>query len=139
MALTYAVIKKTNQEAVVKFWGTDDNVTVTLASDLLAATQEVTGTPSANIVTMAWTGLVGSTIKIERGTNLITFVSGEGSDELDFNGLGFNDNISSESDIKVTVAGTAQLYLVVRKTAGYSTKVEPATYGQYDDPTQVGA
>ena len=30
-------------------------------------------------------------------------------------------------------------YLVLRKIAGWDTKVENATYGAYDDPTIVGA
>jgi hypothetical protein len=55
-------------------------------------------------------------------------------------GSGFVDNVENTSDIVVTIAGAeAQCYLTVRKASGYATKVEPATYGAYDDETRVGA
>lgn len=139
MALNKQVIKCTNQEAVIKIWGTDDSETITLNSDILAATQVLSGDEfEVNIVTMAWTGLADSTITIERDGATITNVNAQGSDELDFNGLGFNDNIANYADIDVAITSSAQLYLTVRKVAGYKTTVEYATYGAYDDEEKLG-
>ena len=48
--------------------------------------------------------------------------------------------VQNTSNIVITTTGAASTgYLVLRKVAGWSTKVETATYSVYDDTTQVGA
>ena len=54
---------------------------------------------------------------------------------------GISDNTNNTYDIVVTndAAKAVTGYLVLRKIAGWDTKVEYATYGAYDDSTRVGA
>ena len=141
MAVTATVLKNTNQEAIVKVAGTAGSATIDLQTTILAATQALDGaTQTVNLVSMSYTGLTGATVTIARnGTNIITAYA-EGSDTLDFAGMGFVDTVQNTQDIVVTIAGAeAQCYLTLRKVGGYATKVENATYGAYDDPTRVGA
>ena len=141
MAVTTTVLKNTNQEAIVKVAGTAAAGTIDLQTTILAATQALDGaTQTVNIVSVSFTGLTGSTITITRDTTNILTMYAEGSDTLDFAGMGFVDTIENTKDIVVTIAGAeAQCYLTLRKVSGYATKVENATYGAYDDPTRVGA
>lgn len=142
MAVTATVLKNTNQEAIIKIAGSTAASTIDLQTTIVAATQEIIAGSDqvVNLVSLAYTGLTGSTITISRNsTNIITVLS-EGSDVLDFSGMGFVDTIENTKDIVVTIAGAeAQCYLTLRKVSGYATKVEMATYGAYDDPTRVGA
>ena len=59
---------------------------------------------------------------------------------LDLTQNHISDNIQNTSNIVITTTGAASTgYLVLRKLAGWATKVEDATYGAYDDVTRVGA
>jgi hypothetical protein len=141
MAVAKTILKNTNQESVVKVAGTAASATITLSTDLVASTQDVTSppTPVVNIVGVQWVGLSGSTITITRNSVNILTLPGGGADYIEF-GAGFVDSIQNASDIVVTIAGAeAQCYLILRKVSGYYTKVETAVYGAYDDETRVGA
>jgi hypothetical protein len=143
MAVTKTILKNTNQESVVKIAGTAASATITLSTDLIASTQAVTSPPTSrvNIAGVQWVGLPGATITITRNSVNILTLPGGGADYIEFAaGSGFVDNIENASDIVVTIAGAeAQCYLTLRKVSGYTTKVETAVYGAYDDETQVGA
>lgn len=141
MAVVKTILKKTAQEAAVKVAGTDGSATISLADDLLPASQALTvgGTPTVNIISAHWTGAVSSTITIVRNSVTVLSIPADQPTQLDFEGMGFVDTISNTSDIVVTITGTAQVYLVLRKVEGYSSKVELAWFGQYDDPNQVGS
>jgi hypothetical protein len=141
MAVTATVLKNTNQEAIVKVAGTADSATIIL-SELVAATQEVIEDADleVNLVSVSWTGLASSTVTIARNSVNIITVNAAGSDIIDMSGRGYVDTIENTEDIVVTIGGAeAQVWLTLRKASGYATKVEPATYGAYDDPTRVGA
>ena len=142
MPVTKTILKNTNQETIVKIAGTAASATIDLQTDCLAAAQALDGaTQTVNIAGFQFTGLASSTITIARNGTNITTLSAEGHDSIEFTaGNGFADTIDNTSDIVVTIAGAeAQLYLTLRKIGGYATKVEPATYGSYDDETRVGA
>jgi hypothetical protein len=142
MAVAKTVLKNTNQESVVKVAGTDASATIDLSVDLLAGSQALDGaTQTVNIVGCQWVGLPNATITITRNSVNILTLPGGGADYIEFAaGNGFVDNIQNTSDIVVTIAGAeAQVYLILRKTGGYATKVETAVYGAYDDETRVGA
>lgn len=141
MAVVKTILKKTHQEGIIKVAGTDGNATISLASDLLPTNQALTvsGTPTVNIVAAHWTGGTGSLITVVRNNVTILTIPADQPSQFDFEGMGFVDTISNTYDIVVTITGTAQLYLVVRKVDGYSTKIEYADFGQYDDPTAVGS
>lgn len=140
MAVTKTVLKNTNQETVVKVAGADASVTIDLQTDCLAGTQALDGaTQTVNIISANWTGLPSSTITVARNSVTVLPITGDQPQMLDLAGQGYVDTIENTSDIVVTIAGTAAVYLVLRKVNGYATKVEYATYGAYDDPTRVGA
>jgi hypothetical protein len=60
---------------------------------------------------------------------------------MEANSWGIPINNDATYDIVVTNGAAKDVsgFLVLRKTAGWSTKVETATYGAYDDVTRVGA
>jgi hypothetical protein len=140
MAVTATVLKNTNQEAIIKVAGTDGSVTIDLLQ-LVAATQEVIEADQVvNLVSVAWTGLTGSTVTITRNLVNVISVNAAGSDIIDMAGRGYVDTTENTSNLTVSIAGAeAQTWITLRKASGYATKVEPATYGAYDDPTRVGA
>ena len=143
MAVLFTTVKNTNLETIVHF----DTVAAesgTLAlTSLTAATQELIsgGTPAVNIVKFITTGELGSGVRITRGGKNIIACSPENAPFLDLNSNGFSDTTNNTADIVVVndVAKPVTGYLVLRKAAGWNTKVETATYGEYDDPTRVGA
>lgn len=142
MPVAKTVLKNTNQETVIKVAGTAASATIDLQTDCLAGAQALDGaTQRVNIVGCQWVGLPDSVITIARNSVNILTLPGGGADYIEFAaGSGFVDNIENASDIVVTISGAeAQCYLTVRKVSGYATKVEPATYGAYDDETRVGA
>lgn len=142
MPVAKTVLKNTNQESVVKVAGTAASTTIDLQTDLLSNSQALDGaTQTVNIVGCQWVGLADASITITRNSVNILTLPGGGADYIEFAaGNGFVDNIQNTSDIVVTIAGAeAQVYLILRKTGGYATKVETATYGSYDDETRIGA
>jgi hypothetical protein len=142
MAVIFTTIKNTNQETVIHF----DTVlaesgTINIA-DLAAATQaRNSDTPRVNIVKFICTGQLGSGIRIVRSGKNIIAAAPENDPMLDLNSNGFVDNINNTANIEVfnDVAKPVTGYLVLRKVAGWSTEVETATFGSYDNPTVVGS
>jgi len=142
MAVLFTTVKNTNQEVIVHF----DTVLAesgTLALNTLgAATQSLTagGTPTVNIVKFICTGADGAGTRITRNGKNIISCAPENAPQLDLNSMGISDNINNTADIVVVneAAKAVTGYLVLRKVAGWSTKVEEATYGAYDDRTTAG-
>ena len=142
MPVAKTVLKNTNQETIVKIAGTAASATIDLQTDCLAGAQALDGdTQRANIAGVQWVGLPNATITITRNSVNILTLPGGGADYMEFAaGSGFVDNIENASDVVVTIAGAeAQVYLTLRKVSGYATKVEPATYGAYDNESAVGS
>lgn len=142
MAVVKTILKKTAQEAVVKVAGSGAAATISLTDDLLPTTQALTvgGTPAVNIVGAHWTGATGSTITIVRNTVQVLTIPADAPTQFDFEGLGFVDTVNNTSDIVVTIGGAeAQVYLILRKVDGYSSKVETAQFGIYDNQNVVGS
>ena len=141
MAVTATTLKNTHQEAVIKVAGTAASSTIDISA-LLATGQAlaVGGTPTVALVGYHVTSLSGATVTISRNSVNIATIPGGINDYVRFNENGFVDNIEEDQDITVTIAGAeAQIYLILRKTGGYATKIEPATFGAYDDETAVGS
>lgn len=142
MAVTKTILKNTNQETIIKVSGTAAAATINLATDLLAATQALSGdTQTVNIAAVQWVGLSGAAITVTRNSINVLTLPGGGADYLEFAaGSGFVESTENTSDITVTIAGAeAQCYIVLRKAGGFATKVETAVFGAYDDQTQVGS
>jgi hypothetical protein len=142
MAVLFTTVKNTNQETVIHFdTVAAESGTITIAN-LTASTQaRNSDTPAVNIVRFFCTGQLTAGTRITRGGKNIIAVAPENAPYYDFTANGFSDNTNNTSDIVVVndVAKPVTGYLVLRKVAGWDTKVETATYGAYDDVTRVGA
>ena len=139
MAVTKTVLKLHQQEAVVKVAGTAASATIDLDVDLLPSSQTV-GTPEVSIVGYHINAMSGATVTVTRNSVNVLTIPGPNVDTVQFNNMGFSDDIENDQDISVTIAGAeAQLYLILRKTAGYNNKIETATYGAHDDEAAVGS
>ena len=142
MAMTLTTVKNTNQETVIHFASSAaESGTITIAN-LTAATQaRNTDAPKVDIVKFMCTGELGSKVTIARNSKNIIVTSPENDINVEFNALGIPVNNDDTFDIVVTNGAAKDVtgWLVLRKIAGWSTKVETATYGAYDDETQVGA
>ena len=142
MAVLFTTVKNTNQEVIVHFdTVAAESGTLTIAN-LGASTQaRNSDDPTVNIVKFIATGADGAGLRIVRNGKNIISCAPENAPVLDLNSNGISDNTNNTYDIVVTndVAKPVTGYLVLRKIAGWDTKVENATYGAYDDPTIVGA
>jgi hypothetical protein len=142
-AVRTTIIKNTNLETIVKFEGSSADTAATIdISTLTASTQALVagGTPTVNIVKLISSGLLTSGVSIARNSVVVLACAPENSPIINLTQDGISDTIQNDQDIVITLTGAASVgYLVLRKVAGWETKVENATYGAYDDPTRVGA
>ena len=84
-----SILKKTETLAIIKISGTGATETATLGTDLLAATEVVSGTPTVNIAFAQWNVSSGAsdTITVTRGgTPVLNLYQNAG--ELDMSGNG---------------------------------------------------
>ena len=142
MAVLFTTVKNTNQETVIHFdTVAAESGTITIAN-LTASTQaRNSDSPAVNIVKFFCSGATGAGTRITRSGKNIISVAPENAPVFDFNSNGFVDNTNNTADIVVVndAAKPVTGYIVLRKVAGWATKVETATYGAYDDETRVGA
>jgi len=141
MAVTVTILKNTHQEAVVKVAGTAATGIIDI-STLVSTGQalEAGGTPTVSLIGYHVNALTSASITVSRDSVKIATIPGPNVDTVQFNNMGFVDNIEDDQDISVAIAGAeAQIYLILRKTGGYATKIEPATFGAHDDETAVGS
>ena len=142
MAVLFTTIKNTNQEVIIHFDTVlAENGAINIAN-LGASTQaRNSDTPAVNIVKFFCTGQLGSGLRIVRNGKNIIACAPENDPFLDLNANGFVDNINNTANIEVfnDVAKPVTGYIVLRKVAGWSTEVETATFGSYDNPTVVGS
>lgn len=135
------ILKKTESKVAVKLHGTGLNETVSLNSDCLASTEALTvgGTPTVNIVAMHWTGEANGVATITRNGVVVATLTGQSAGELIFSDAEFVDSVENTSNIVVTSTGLMQVWLLLRKASGYSSKIETAQYSVYDDTNAVGS
>ena len=142
MAMTFTTVKNTNQETVIHFASSAaESGTITIA-DLAAGSQARNAdTPNVNIVKWSVQGELGSKVTISRNSKLVIACAPENAPYMEANSWGIPINNDPTFDIVVTNGAAKDVtgFLVLRKVAGWSTKVETATYGAYDDTTRVGA
>ena len=142
MAVLFTTVRNTNTETIIHFdTVAAESGTITIAN-LAASTQaRNSADPAVNIVKFVCSGQLDSGIRVVRNGKNIIACAPENCPVLDLNSNGISDNTNNTYDIVITndVAKPVTGYITLRKIAGWSTKVEPATYGAYDDPTRVGA
>lgn len=140
MVLT--TVKNTNQETVIHFESSAAETGTISIANLTANTQERNSdTPVVDIVKFICTGELTSLVKIQRNNKTVIACSPENEAVIEFNSWGIpviNDN-TFDIVINNVNAKSVTGWIVLRKQAGWTTKVENATYGAYDDTTRVGA
>jgi len=142
MAMTITTLKNTNQETVIHFTSSAaESGTITIAN-LTASTQtRNSDTPAVNIAKYSISGELGSKVSILRNSKIVLVCAPENALALEFNMFGVPVSNDNTFDIVITNGAAKDVsgFLVLRKLAGWDTKVENAIYGAYDDPTRVGA
>jgi len=135
------ILKKTESKVAVKLYGTTLNETVSLNVDCLAGTEALTvgGTPAVNILGMHWSGAADAVATITRGGVVIATLQANSTGELLFLDTDFSDTVGNTSDIVVTSTGLMQVWLLLRKVAGYSSKIETSQFSVYDNANAVGS
>ena len=142
MAMTITTLKNTNQETVIHFASSAaESGTITIAN-LTASTQaRNSDAPAVNIVKWQVTGELASKVNIVRNSKNVISCAPENAPYAELNAWGIPLTNDNTSDIVITNAAAKDVtgILVLRKVAGWSTKVEHATFGAYDNPSAVGS
>ena len=142
MAIAFTTVRNTNQETVIHFTtAAAESGTITIAN-LTAATQaRNAANPKVDIVKFICTGELGSKVTIARNSKTVIACAPENEALIEFNSWGIPVNNDDTFDIVITNGAAKEItgWIVLRKIAGWDTKVETATYGAYDDVTRVGA
>lgn len=143
MAVNFTTIKNTNQETIIHFESpaTIQNGTISIASLTAASQARNSDAPKVNIVRFIATGEVGSTVLVQRSVKSILVCAPENAPVLDFTSMGISDAQQNDQDIVIQNQTAKQVsgYITLRKVQGWSTKVETATLGAYDNESNVGS
>jgi hypothetical protein len=142
MAMTITTLKNTNQETVIHFASSlAESGTITIANLTATSQARNADTPAVNIVKWQITGELDSKVTIVRNSKNVIACAPENAPYAELNAWGIPLTNDNTFDIVITNGAAKDVtgILVLRKVAGWSTKVEDATYGAYDDPTRVGA
>lgn len=142
MAMNFTTVKNTGAETIIHFEATDASfATISLAS-LTASTQaRNSDAPRVNIVRFVTTGEDGALVIVSRNGKNIIACAPENAPFLDITSMGFTEAIQNDQDIKIEnkVAKAVSGYITLRKVAGWSGKIETATFGSYDNESVVGS
>ena len=142
MAMTITTLKNTNQETVIHFASSAaESGTVTIAN-LTASTQaRNSDAPAVNIVKWSISGELASKVTINRNSKIVIACAPENAPYAELNAWGIPLTLDNTFDIVITNGAAKDVtgLLVLRKVAGWSTKVEHATFGAYDNPAVVGS
>ena len=142
MAMTITTLKNTNQETVIHFASSlAESGTITIAN-LTAGTQARNAdTPAVNIVKWQVTGELASKVNVVRNSKIVISCAPENAPYAELNAWGIPLSNDNTFDIVITNAAAKDItgILVLRKVTGWSTKVEDATFGPYDNPAVVGS
>ena len=142
MAMNFTTVKNIGAETIIHFEATDASfATISLAS-LTASTQaRNSDAPRVNIVRFISTGEDGALVIVSRNGKNIIACSPENAPFLDITSMGFTEAIQNDQDIKIEnkVAKAVSGYITLRKVAGWSGKIETATFGSYDNESVVGS
>ena len=142
MAMVLTTLKNTNQETVIHFASSAaESGTITIAN-LAASTQaRNSDTPVVDIVKWTVAGELGSKVTVSRNSKLVIACAPENAPYLENNTWGIPLTNDHTSDIVIANGAAKDVtgILVLRKQAGWSTKVETATYGSHDNESVVGS
>lgn len=142
MAIVKTVLKLSERDAVVKVAGSAGTSTIDLQTDLKRTNEFVAGqTQRVSIAGVQWSGTPDAVVSVVRNGVTILTLNCATPNSFEMNGTHMiPDTIQEDQDIAVTITGTqGECYLRLKKTNGYTSGSEPSIYGQYDDPTRIGA
>lgn len=133
------ILRKTPHKVAIKVAGSGVTETISLSSDLLHTTEVVSGTPKVNIIGIHWSGAADGVATITRNDVRIATLLGANGGELLFTDSEFVDNVENASNIAVATTNQMEVWLLLRKQEGYSSKIETAQFGPNDNETVVGS
>jgi len=142
MAVAKTFLKISENEAVIKIAGTGSTSVISLATDLLASTQTLNGAiQTVDITGVTFSGENATLIQIVRNSVIVMTLPSSASNFYDFSGQMMPaENTQNTKDISVTISGgQGEVWIRVRKTTGYKSKIEYGLFGSYDDPTVTGS
>lgn len=142
MPMVFTTLKNTNQESVIHFASSAaESGTITIANLTATSQARNAATPIVNIVKWQISGELASKVSVVRNSKNVIVCAPENAPYAELNAWGIPLTNDNTSDIVITNGAAKDVtgILVLRKVAGWDTKVEDATYGAYDDPTRVGA
>lgn len=113
------ILKKTNRKVAVKVSGTGVTETITLATDCKGTNETLLEQQSVEIVSMTWTGATDATATITRDGDTVLILQANAAGRIDLSEAEYLESINSGNDIVVTTSGEMQVYLLLRKSAGY--------------------
>jgi hypothetical protein len=133
-------MKQTETSAVIKVWGLTGTTTdtINLSTDLLSPTMVVSGTPTVNVNYITWCVTAGASDLVTITRNSVPLGYFYQNGQFDFGGEGgWTEDTNNTSNIVVTIVGSGVAFITVRKVAGYKSKINPETYGSYDNTTST--
>ena len=142
MAMTITTLKNTNQETVIHFASSlAESGTVTIANLTATSQARNADTPAVNIIKWSISGELASKVTINRNSTIVIACAPENAPYAELNAWGIPLTLHNTFDIVITTGAAKDVtgILVLRKVAGWSTKVEHATFGAYDNPAAVGS
>ena len=115
------ILKLTNRKAAVKISGTNVTETISLATDLKLAAESVSS-PTANIMSVVWTGDSDAKAVVTRGTSTdaIMILTGATAGDIDWSDMDYNESVDNDENIKVVTTGNMQVWFLLRKDDGYT-------------------
>jgi hypothetical protein len=142
MAMTITTLKNTNQETVIHFASSlAESGTITIANLAASSQARNSDTPAVNIVKWQVVGELASKVNVVRNSKNVIVCAPENAPYAELNAWGIPLTNDNTFDIVITNGAAKEVtgILVLRKVAGWSTKVEHATFGAYDNPAAVGS
>ena len=138
------ILKKSERDCCVKISGPAGTTeTISLGVDLLTDREILTPGEDqrVNIIGLTWTGVLDSMSQISRNGVVVTSMQANTTGQFDFEGQGMSpDSSENDGDLVVTITGgQSECWIRLRKLSGYTSKIETAIFGQYDDPNAVGS
>lgn len=126
MPLTKTLQMVNETEAIVKVSGNSSTpVTISLASDILAPNQIVSGTPVVTIIGFQWAGEPGAIYKIDRNSVRVASLLADNGNFMDFVELFPPENTNVSNDLTVTIVNSVgaavqgEVWIRLRKVSGY--------------------
>ena len=133
--VTPTYMLKNNLDVVVKVQGPAGSTATINLADLATSAQVVEDrpgytTPTVDIAAVTWTGHYNAVITITRNNVVIMTLPSTGSNFL---------NSEHQSPFSISIADAqAELWLRLKKVAGYRSTVETEQFSVYDNPALPG-